>query len=60
MILAFSGQSNWESIPERVLHDKKPAVMINYLEINERVTAAPRRFKKHKKRRRKQNAEDRS
>lgn len=56
MILAYSGSTSGESLPERVLGLKDPplpAVMLTYYEIYQGRGDTLRRFKRHAKRRKK-------
>lgn len=54
MILFYSGSTSGESLPERVLHDSNPGVMLTYYEMHLGRGDTIRRFERHAKQRRKE------
>lgn len=47
MVLFYSGSTSGESLPERVLVDINPGVMLTYWEMRENKGDTLRRFKRH-------------
>ena len=60
MIMFFSGSTNGESLPERVLCKDKPGVMLTFWEIDGRRGDTIKRFDRHAIRRKKERAESKS
>jgi hypothetical protein len=53
MILFFSGSTSGESLPERVLYEHSPGVMLTYFEMHQKRGDTIRRFERHARKRKK-------
>ena len=58
MVLFYSGSTSGESLPERVLANIDPGVMLTYWEMKENKGDTLRRFKRHMQRKELQNHAD--